>query len=207
MKCVPISPNQDFPLQEYKSLGHEAYQRARSMFSWSHRQTPKKDEKDTLDVSSSARHYTGELMSKLDDFHDELYEDHWRLINSNKLLVFGQGGQGKSHLLADSANYLLEKDCPSILLLGSKFNDADLWTQILQELDLPNHYRAKDFLGALDASAQALNSRAIIHVDALNERNGLSIWPHRLSGFLKEIEEFPYLAVVLSVPRQHKLDR
>lgn len=92
MKHIPVSANQDFPIDEYKNLGLEAYQQAREMFSWSHRQTPKKDSDDLTDVSGSARHYTGDLMSKLDDFHDELYEDHWLLVNAKQLLVSGQGG-------------------------------------------------------------------------------------------------------------------
>jgi hypothetical protein len=50
----------------------------------------------------------------------------------------------------------------------------------------------------MDAAAQAAGVRAIICIDAINERNGMDVWPSRLAAFLQEIRRFPHLGVVLS---------
>ena len=114
------------------------------------------------------------------------------------MLVYGDAGIGKSHLLADATAYQVERNRPALLLLGSKFVDGEPWRQILDELDLPRHYQIKHFLGALDAAAQAAGTRAVITIDALNERHGTDIWPHRLAGLLHDVEPFPRVAVALS---------
>lgn len=46
------------------------------------------------------------------------------LINPDKkaILITGQGGIGKTHLLCDVVNNYIERDIPAILLLGDKFN-------------------------------------------------------------------------------------
>src|SRR4051794_16132751 len=53
-------------------------------------------------------------------------------------------------------------------------------------------------LAALDAAAQAADVRAIVCVDAINERHGPDIWPERLAVFLKAAEAFPRVGIVLS---------
>ena len=66
------------------------------------------------------------------------------------------------------------------------------------ELDLPTTQQVKHFLGSMDAAAQAAGVRALICIDALNERRGLDIWPSRLASFLKTVEPFKNVCVALS---------
>ena len=54
------------------------------------------------------------------------------------------------------------------------------------------------FLGTLDAAAEAAGTRAVIFIDAINERQGIAIWSERLAAFLKTIVPFPRVAVALS---------
>jgi hypothetical protein len=113
-------------------------------------------------------------------------------------LLTGNAGTGKSHLLADVVEHQVGSGFPGILVLGSAFVDGEPWRQILAQLDLPSTLQTKHFLAAIDAAAQAVGVRAIICVDAINERNGIDVWSSRLSSFLKEVEPFPHVAIVLS---------
>jgi hypothetical protein len=56
-----------------------------------------------------------------------------------------------------------------------------------------------DFLGALDAAAEAADCRAVLAIDALNERHGIALWESRLPGFIRLVQKFPRLALVLTV--------
>lgn len=122
-----------------------------------------------------------------------------KLANSGLLLIKGDAGTGKTHLLCDLAQRRLAKNSPTVLLLGQWFRGLDdPWSQLLLRLDLHSS-GAERFVGALEAAAQASDCRALVVIDALNEGQGRDIWPDQLSSFLKRLEESPWIAVVLSV--------
>jgi hypothetical protein len=58
--------------------------------------------------------------------------------------------------------------------------------------------QVKHFLAAMDAAAQAAGTRTLICIDAINERNGIDVWPPRLAAFLEEIKPFRFVAIALS---------
>lgn len=121
------------------------------------------------------------------------------LANSQLLLLTGEGGTGKTHLLCDLAVRRLSNDLPTILLLGQWFrSESDPWTQLLQKLDL-SEGSSEALIGALEAAAQASKTRALVIVDALNEGNGRNIWPFHLASFLARLEKSPWIGVILSV--------
>ena len=62
----------------------------------------------------------------------------------------------------------------------------------------PRTEQFRHFLGALDAAAQAAGARALLCIDALNERHGVKVWRERLAAFLRDVEPFPRVRVVLS---------
>ena len=122
-----------------------------------------------------------------------------KLTNNDVLLIKGDAGTGKTHLLCDLGKTRLGEKSPTVLLLGHWFRGTeDPWTQLLQRLDL-GLSSAEQFVGALEAAAQASDCRALVMIDALNEGRGRDIWPDQLSSFLKRLEESPWIAVVLSV--------
>lgn len=124
--------------------------------------------------------------------------DHWAHLDTRALLVFGDAGSGKSHLLADACSHQIDNGRPAIMVLGGKLPDAEPWSEILRDLDLPRHLQVRQFLGALNAAGQAANVPALIVIDALNEKNGQLIWPERLAGLLNDVRQFPWITVVLS---------
>ena len=121
------------------------------------------------------------------------------LANGQLLLLKGDGGTGKTHLLCDFANRRVRAGLPTVLLMGQRFlSDDEPWTQVMQQLDLAGA-SAEQFVGALEAAAQASDCRALLMIDALNEGNGRRIWPAHLSAFLARAEKSPWIGVVISV--------
>src|SRR6266508_670987 len=108
-------------------------------------------------------------------------------------------GTGKTHLLCDVARQRVASGRHTVLLMGQRFvsNDAP-WAQALQQLDITG-IAAEEFVGALEAAAQAAGSRALLLIDAINEGAGRIVWPSHLAAFLVHLERSPWIAVVLTV--------
>ncbi|TCZ63923.1 NACHT domain-containing protein [Roseicella aquatilis] len=147
---------------------------------------------------SEPRRRVSNLADALTSIVRALRRPEWTHINSRRLLLTGEAGRGKSHLLADACAQQIAKDRPAVLLLGGHFVNGEIWGQIRDELDLPTHIRAKDLLGALDSAGFAAGCRTLLVIDALNERHGQDIWPDRLAGVLHDAEAFPWVSVVVS---------
>ncbi len=115
------------------------------------------------------------------------------------MLLKGAAGTGKTHLLCDVARQRVAGGRPAVLLMGQRFLGADEpWAQALQQLDLPG-LSAEEFVGALEAAAQAASCRALVLIDAINEGSGRLIWPSHLAAFLAHLERSPWIGVLLSV--------
>ena len=119
------------------------------------------------------------------------------LANTAALALLGKAGTGKTHLLCDIAEHRLAERRPTILLLGEKFNRGEPWSQILEVLGLD--CTREEFLGALEAAAEARGAKALILLDALNEGEGKDLWHSHLAGMLTLCEQYPWLSVAVSV--------
>lgn len=139
-----------------------------------------------------------DLYSAVDRVRDEIASERWQLMNKRELVISGPGGIGKSHLVADFGHKQLEAARPFILILSGSLTEGDPWEQIRGQLDLANVTNA-NFLGALDAAAEAAGCRAVLAIDALNERHGIALWDTCLSGFIRLVQTFPRLALVLTI--------
>ncbi|WP_419837641.1 AVAST type 2 anti-phage system protein Avs2 [Candidatus Poriferisodalis sp.] len=121
------------------------------------------------------------------------------IADSCLMLVTGQAGTGKTHLLCDVARRRIDERRPTVLLMGQQFTTNEpLWTQALQQLDLA-HLSAEAFVGALESAAQASGCRALLMIDAVNEARDHGIWNAHLASFLAPIQASPWIGVVLSV--------
>ncbi len=122
-----------------------------------------------------------------------------QFFNNNLMILKGDAGTGKTHLLCDFASERVEAGTPVVLLLGQWFSQqGEPWTQLLQQLGLQGK-SPDQFIGALEAAGQASNSRTLVMIDAVNEGRGGEIWPAHLSSFLARLEKSPWISVVLSV--------
>lgn len=194
----PTPPDAALDLDLWIAAVHNCASQAREALNWVWEQ--KETDAGNMGVSPErwARESLFRFSDLLGDVGDALRSDAWQRANDAAVLLVGPAGIGKSHLLADVVEHQVHASRPAILVLGSSFNDDEPWHQIIKQLDLPPNTQTKTLLGALDAAAQASNVRALVCVDALNERRGTEVWPHRLAAFLKAAESFPRVAVILS---------
>ena len=150
------------------------------------------------DPLPSLLHYVRSLQSELFEL-DSTCKRAGSFANSQLLILKGEGGTGKTHLLCDFARRRVQDQLPTVLLMGQRFlSEDEPWIQLLQQLDLADA-SAEEFVGALEAAAQASNCRALVIIDALNEGKGRKIWRPHLSAFLERVEKSQWIGVVLSV--------
>ena len=122
-----------------------------------------------------------------------------RVVSSDLLIVEGRAGSGKTHLLCDIATRRLAEGSPTIVLMGQQFTTTELpWLQARAQLDLTD-LSADQFVGAVEAAAQAADARALFMIDAINEGEGHAIWPPHLADLLSRLRASPWIGVVLSV--------
>lgn len=146
------------------------------------------------DAGFALRRLEGQLWRTQDDLrHRE------PIVNADLLIVTGEAGTGKTHLLCDVAVDRTTRGLPTIVLMGQRFlSKADPWAQALEQLDLSSS-SADAFVGALEAAAQAAACRALVIIDAINEGEGDAIWRAHLAPFLERLRRSPWIGTVLSV--------
>lgn len=142
-------------------------------------------------------HLVSELISKLNDVKECSCSDDAILSNTPALLIIGEAGTGKTHLFCDVVRKQLISDFPAIILHGMHFSSSEPWSQILGILGLK--CTRDEFLGALQAHAEAMNCRALLCIDALNEGDGKTLWKNHLAGMLAVLERFPQIGIAVSV--------
>jgi hypothetical protein len=119
------------------------------------------------------------------------------LSNNPFMILSGEAGIGKSHLLADIAIKREKRNQSTILLLGQHFTQEEPWSQIKRLLHI--NCERDTFLSSLDSKAESNQSRILIFIDAINEGEGKKIWKNHIYGFISAIRRFPNLGVVFSV--------
>lgn len=147
----------------------------------------------------------GREISNVKNFEESLYNliqffegTTMKLANHPFLLLEGEAGVGKSHLLADIIEERNRNGLISLFFLGQHFvTNEDPWTQIFKKNDIK--CSVKEFLGALNSKAQVSGHRIIIFIDALNEGRGKYFWNNNIRSFLKKIKRYEWLGIVLSV--------
>ena len=195
----PIELDQPYPVADWIVAASDCLDLARKALRWSYDLPPSKPNSMGIRPNErGAQHALHELMEVLHEIKRALASNRWQLTNKKAVLLQGPAGIGKSHLLADIVEHHLHEGGPALLLLGGDFIDSEPWPQIRDKFDLPPTEQFKHFLGSLDAAAQAAGTRALVCIDALNERNGIDVWPQRLAAFLKAFEAFPRVGVILS---------
>ena len=121
----------------------------------------------------------------------------YQLLLQPYLMIKGEAGTGKSHLLAKATKERTDAGKPAILLLGQHFASYDdLWQRIKAKLDVD--CTTEELLGALDTNSQLLNERTLILIDAVNESDHF-LWSEQVSGFIEQLKRFPGIGLVVSL--------
>jgi hypothetical protein len=119
------------------------------------------------------------------------------LANSRQMLIDGDAGFGKTHLLCHTLEHRIDCGEPTVLLLGERFSDAEPWTQIIQFLGL--NCSRDELLGALDAAGEAAGRRTLLLIDALNEGVGISYWKKHLPPVVADLAHYKHVGLGISV--------
>ncbi|MBO8134122.1 hypothetical protein [Dickeya fangzhongdai] len=140
----------------------------------------------------------------ISDFSDFINGPMLKLANTPLMILSGEAGIGKSHLLADVANNRIKNSIPCILILGQNFvSEESPWTQILRNI-LRVDGKENVFLGALNSRAEVQGERLLFIIDAINEGKGRYFWPDYLVGMVNQFSKYPWLALVLSIRNSYE---
>ena len=130
-----------------------------------------------------------------------------RLTKSDLLILTGNAGVGKTHLLCDFAARHHKNGAPVVLLMGQWFtSNDDPMRQMLAQLDYPKEGNFHEFIGALESAARAANRRALIIIDALNEGQWPTIWERRVAALRDRISRSKWISLALSIRSGYEND-
>lgn len=135
----------------------------------------------------------------IDELLRYLRSDEIKAAVGGSVLLVGEAGCGKSHLVADLAKERVAANLPSFLLLGQVLVQGALDPQLASLLGLGTMALA-DVLQALDVAARIRrNGRALLVIDAINEGAGADLWEHQLRGFVALVSRYEWIALVVTV--------
>lgn len=120
------------------------------------------------------------------------------LLNKRCLIIKGDAGTGKTQLLSNSADEILNKGGYAILLLGQNFiSNESIKKQMLSDLDLNIEFY--DFLNYLEGLGEENNKFVYVFIDALNESSNTIIWKRNVNSLINTLDKFLHIKLVLSV--------
>lgn len=118
-------------------------------------------------------------------------------INNQAILITGQGGVGKTHLLCDIVRGYLECGIPAILLLGEMFNTNETPDSVIM-----NRFKKEESIEKLFAWLNEYGNKNNIYVpvciDAINEVTNNTYWNNNLPLLLAKIEPYSNLKIIVS---------
>ena len=189
---------------EYISNCQKAISDSESVL-WELREESKKDDNTTnfSDKYLPTLRDLSEFGYECDTLYTFLKSITVKLSNNPFLLLEGEAGIGKSHLLADVIESRIKAGYPSLLLLGQQLTtDESPWVQILKRLQLKN--TSTEFLEKLNLYGKKKGKRFLIFIDAINEGNGNKFWEDNINSFVDEIRKFEWLGLIMSVRSTYK---
>lgn len=156
----------------------------------------KKDEqfkKEFEADESRLREISSDLYSFTENFKDLKID----LANNPYLIIKGEAGCGKSHLMGDVAGKRIEDGLPTLLFLGTDFTEGTYENTITSKIGFLGTYQ--EFLSSFNQIGIQVGSRALLMIDALNEGPQALLWKDRLPGFIKSLKDYPAIGLVVSV--------
>lgn len=184
--------------QEYHNLFENNFQSFNNLFSTCTQIKDNINELHNKLDNESQKNNVSKVIGEFDNFINKLDSIQYKLVENPFLLLVGEAGIGKSHLLAHISKKRFKDSEISILLLGSNFNSqGDIGQQVLRILDVD--LNVDKFLYNLNEKAGFHKSRILLMIDGLNECRDKNLWDNHLNGFVNQIKEYSNLGLILSV--------
>lgn len=166
--------------------------------------TREHDSRSIKDITNYVIHDFHEYIKTIRRIHDLSQATEAQIFNRPFMLLTGDAGIGKTHLLCDLAGRLIneseDKITPCIICFGEQFNDPEsFWETLFKVLEITTTKNA--FLSKLNTLAGQNNQRALIIIDALNE-NVLSspdYWKINLLQILEDLKQYSNIALIVSI--------
>ena len=195
------------PIDEFQSLLNDAQSSAQKIYDY-YITEERKLQKEKNDYQYYHKHGTElrnirEFEHELSTFQDLIYGSSFKLANNPFLLLDGEAGIGKSHLIGDIVSRRINKEHESVFLLGQHFvTEEDPWTQIFKRLQINS--KSEDFLRKLNQRAEESGRRIVLFIDAINEGKGNYFWNEFVKSFINEIKKYEWLGLVLTIRTSYK---
>lgn len=143
------------------------------------------------------------LRSIIDNFNFK-NNPYTMYLDENILIVEGDAGTGKSHLLGYIADINSNSiDSRTILLLGHKFIfDETPSEQIVKMLGISTDFAS--FLRAIEAKGELDGTNCVIMIDAINECDKYDVWKCYLNDLIESIESKKHIKLILSIRSTYK---
>ena len=131
------------------------------------------------------------------------------LHENGTLLLYGEWGMGKTHLLCDLAKKQQTRGLPALLVLAKDFDPGKSPGNALARHAGAIAPNFTELLRRLDTLGRNAGVRALLLVDGINEKNPNGAWSRMLGKMLKQVRCFPYVGMVVSyrTPFNHGLSR
>ena len=189
---------------EYISNCQEAISKSESVL-WKLKEESKTDgkSKSFIDKNSSTLRELRDFDCECDTLCAFLESITVKLYNNPFLLLEGEAGIGKSHLLADVIESRIAEGYPSLFLLGQQLTTNESpWVQIIKRLQLKT--TTTEFLEKLNLYGQRSGKIFLICVDAINEGKGNEFWEDNINSFVDGIKCFEWIGLIMSIRTTYK---
>jgi hypothetical protein len=118
-------------------------------------------------------------------------------VDTPSLVLLGDAGTGKSHVVANAIKKKLSMDEPAILVLGEYFRTShDPWGQFFEAVGWEDGFEA--YFSMLNALAEQCDQFALVCVDAVNESMDRSLWRTRLAQASARLLPYPNVRLLVS---------
>lgn len=139
-----------------------------------------------------------EILRELGHLKSFFWDIETDLFSSSTMLLIGDPGVGKTHIICDTAQERMDCKVRSVVLLGQQFNGSEPWSQIRDLLGFPSNISRDQMLQMFNISGEITGYPLIIFIDALNESSTRHIWINNLKGMVERIKEYPWVRLCIS---------
>lgn len=127
-----------------------------------------------------------------------------QLLHVPHLLVCGEAGSGKSHLLAEEVRQHIKNGSPACFVPSRIIDNGDKpQSEILDFLSLSG-IQFDTFLSAMSAAAYAAGGPALIVIDGINESFKAAGWESGLPVLLEMVKRYENLVLIVSVRNEYR---